>query len=382
MGFTDEEKDIGAAWGMGTESRNPFETGSGSASEETGTYQTGAEERRQTDRARVNMNQGSWNDGARQQNAQAGGTWQGGAVPGGGGSGRYPQQPRKQGGSTAGKILLVVGMILRGAMLLVSVVSIAAGSFFSYGNHQTYSGTDDFYSGSSPYSFDFSEPSDPELYGGQEDPGSQGGQSGTISKDDLEDSELEDTSEPLTEAEAQEITSSAVLGMNTSLSKPAAEGQWIKTRKTIDGEACDVYFRITDVRPMDSGEILEFNNSQNRVHLVPTSNPDFVDLMCTYEIYYPEGTPADRHQKDFYCNITSKTGTFKMKDGTVYQDSELDDVYDVTVDPDNSVTRENEIFTGKMTYAVTKDCSEYYIVCEDMEAAGMVWIYCTYEQGA
>ena len=388
MGFSDEEKDIGAAWGTGTESRNPFEKDADKRTEKSDANPFNTETRSQTDHARVNMNQGSWNDRTWQQGTQTGNSRPGGQMPGNiPGPGGLGPQPAKSTGSTAGKILLVVGMIIRGVLVIGSLLTFVAGGVYSYSFHAGSSTPDDdYYSDSSAYSFDYSElfgedPFGEDLFG--EDPFSgQGGQQESRSKDDLDDSELEDTSAPCSDDEIQEITSSAILGMNTSQSKPAAEGQWIKTRKTIDGEAYDIYFRITNIRPMDSEEIAAFNDSQNRIHLVPTSNPDFVDLMCTYEIYYPEGTPADRHQKDFYCDITSKTGTFEMKNGTVYQDTDLDDVYDVTIDPENSVTREKEIFTGQMTYAVTKDCSEYYIVCEDMDAAGMVWIHCTYEQGA
>ena len=391
MGFTDKDGSEDVSWGTGTESRNPFETkDSGEKRNSGGT----------ADASRANMRQGNWESGRpgdgsgssspggsagnSWQRADMGSGWQGNSM-GGSRQGNIPGSPvpppKRSGGRTAGKVLLAVGMILRGLMVLGSIVMVVSGFMLAYrpyseGYNYDYdydSGDDDSYSWSFEYDFG----------SGSSDPFAESGyQTESEKKDSLDDAELEDTSDVLSSEEEAEITSSAKLGLATSLRNPATEGQWIRTKKTIDGTAYDVFFRVTDIRPMDMDEIEAFNASQGVMKLVPTSNPDFVDLMCTYEIYYPEGTPADRHQKDFYADIVSRNGYFEMKSGTVYQDAELDDVYDVTIDPDNSVTREKEIFTGQMTYAVTKDCTEYYFLIEDVEAAGRAYIRCSYEQGA
>ena len=377
MDYTDKENGQDETWGTGTDSRNPFETGSGQGhTEETRqqAWQGYTEENRQQS-WQGQQTQQSWQGQQAQQSWQGQQNWQGQQTQ----QAWQTRQPRS-GGSKAGKVLLVIAMILRGCMVLGSAVMLVAGGLYSQYGYD--SGSDYYeYEDTDPYSYSWSFEYD---FGGDgSDPFAESGyQTERERKDALSDDELEDTSAVLSEEEASDITSDAILGLGTSTSKPATEGQWIKTKKTIDGEAYDIYFRVKDIRPMDMEEIEAFNNSQSSVRLVPTSNPDFVDLMCTYEIYYPEGTPADRHQKEFYADIVSKSGYFEMKDGTVYQDSELDDVYDVTIDPENSVTREGELFTGEMTYAVTKDCSEYYILYEDTEAGGRAYIRCTYEQGA
>ena len=412
MSPADRDDDI---WGTGTESRNPFETDTQTKSRNDNVRQSadrGSERKGEArDRSRVNMSQGSWGDGTGsgwqdsssgtwQNGSPAGSGWQNGSPYGGpqGGSGyggpqnggpagsygtngpggyRQGPPPNRQGGSTAGKVLLVIGIVLRSLIVVVSLVSLITQGiwFFSYSSSQSdsyeYSWS---YDPDSDFDFDFGDGSyafsDTDL------------QSEAERKDALDDSELEDTSDVVSEEEAAEITGSAVLGMNTSLTKPATAGQWVKTKKTIDGEAYDVYLRVKDMAPVDPSEIEEYNNSQDWIHLIPTNNDDFVDMVCTYEIYYPQGTPPDRHQKDFYSDIASKQGSFEMKDGTVYRDEELDEVFDITIDPPNSVTREGELFTGRLTYTVTKDCSEYYILWMDSDAGGRVYFRCTYEQGA
>ena len=410
MSPADRDDDI---WGTGTESRNPFETDAQTDNRTDSVRQNeaagSARQSEARDRSRVNMSQGSWGDsgrgsgsgwqdsgtGAWQGGGTAGNGWQNGSAyngPQGGNayggqtgqyganmSGGYGQQypPRnRQGGSTAGKVLLVIGIIVRTLLVLFSVVSLIFGGIwsFSYSNDYDNDAYEYSWSYDPGYDYDFGDDSyafsDTDLQTEEE------------LKDALDDSELEDTSDVLSDEEAAEITGSAVLGLNTSTAKPATPGQWVKTKKTIDGEAYDVYIRMTDMAQIDPSEIDEYNSSQNRIRLIPTSNEDFVDMACTYETYYPEGTPADRHQKDFFSDIVSKQGSFEMKDGTVYRDEELDDVFDITIDSPRSVTREGELFTGRLTYAVTKDCSEYYIVWMDSDAGGRVYIRCTYEQGA
>ncbi len=404
MSPADRDDDI---WGTGTESRNPFETDTQAEKPKGGTrqneYRTSEGQSGSRDRSRVNMSQGSWGDGTGsgwqsgssgqwQSGGTAGSGWQNGNAYGGpqnrgpagyygtngpGGYGQNPN-PNRQGGGTAGKVLLVIGIVLRSLIVLFSIVSLIGGGLLAYSHSSQNSDSYEYswsYNTDPDFDFDFD-------FGDGSYAFSDTDQTEAEQKDDLDDSELEDTSGVLSEEEVSDITGSAVLGMNTSLTKPATAGQWVKTRKTIDGEAYDVYFRVTDMAPVDPSEIEDYNNSQNQIHLIPTNNEDFVDMVCTYEIYYPEGTPSDRHQKDFYCDIVSKQGSFEMKDGTVYRDEELDDVFDITIDPPNSVTREGEMFTGRLTYTVTKDCSEYYIVWLDSDAGGRIYVRCTYEQGA
>ncbi len=419
MSPANRDEDI---WGTGTESRNPFETDHGNAgavrqdspaygspSENGDSRQTGAFHTQQDgswytqqngssgegqpgaggfanssdrERPRVNMSQGSWGDSRQDgwyqggwQNGGARNDWQTGGMPGG-----FPQTPPpgRPAGSTAGKVVLVIGLIVRSLLALISVLSII-GFIFSIYIGYSYDDSSQAYS----WSYEPGSDDDFDFNFGSSDPfGGTDYYSEADRKDALDDSELEDTSSVLSEEEAAEITDSAVLGLNTSTSKPATAGQWVKTKKMIDGEAYDVYIRVTDMAPVTDAEIESFNSSQSFLRLVPTANPDFVDMACTYEIYYPEGTPADRHQKDFYADIVSKQGSFEMKDGTVYNDEDLDDVFDITVDAPNSVTRAGELFTGRLTYTVTKDCSEYYIYWMDNDAGGRVYIRCTYEQGA